>query len=84
VIEEAKADGDVAQRADANPFDNFALALKTKIEGLMLDRMEQNQGIVTKYLNEPEFQNVAFKELARKIYDELKGAGAVERPNGAG
>jgi hypothetical protein len=34
--------------------------------------MEKNEGIVTKYLNEPEFQDVTFKELARRIYEVLK------------
>jgi type I restriction enzyme, R subunit len=77
VMEDAKADGDVAQRAAANAFHHFALALRPKIEGLMLDRMEQNQGIVTKYLNEQEFQDAAFKELARRIYDAL---GSADRP----
>jgi type I restriction enzyme, R subunit len=72
VTEEAKADQEVVEQAAANPFDNFALALKSKIEGLMLDRMDQNQDIVTKYLNEPEFQNVTFKELAKRIYDGLR------------
>ena len=65
---------EIGQKAAANPFDNFALALKSKIEGLMLDRMERNEGIVTKYLNEQEFQDVAFKEIAKRIYDELKKA----------
>ena len=72
VIEEAKNDTEVTQRASANPFDNFALALRSKIEGLMLDRMEKNEGIVTKYLNEPEFQDVTFKEIAKRIYEELR------------
>ena len=71
VIEEAKSDVEIGQKAAANPFDNFALSLKSKIEGLMLDRMEKNEGIVTKYLNEQEFQDVAFKEIAKRIYDEL-------------
>ena len=33
VIEEAKADKAVTEQAAANPFDNFSLALKSKIEG---------------------------------------------------
>ncbi len=38
----------------------------------MLDRIEKNEGIVTKYLNEPEFQDVTFKEMVSRIYEALK------------
>ena len=41
--------------------------MKSKIEELMVDRMDQNQEIVTRYLNDPQFQNVAIRLLSRKI-----------------
>jgi type I restriction enzyme R subunit len=56
VKEEAKADGDVRQKATANTFDNFSLAMRQKISNLMVERMEQNQTIVTKYLDQKDFQ----------------------------
>ena len=68
----AKLDTEVVQRARANPLDNFALAMKAKVEGLMIDRMDQNQEIVTRYLNDPQFQEVAFRLLVKRIYDELR------------
>jgi type I restriction enzyme R subunit len=73
VTEEATTDQEVVQRAQANPFDNFALAIRQKIADLMVDRLEQNQDIVTKYFGEKEFQEHAFQELARRIYDEVRG-----------
>ncbi len=69
----AKLDDEVVQRAKANPLDNFALAMKSKVEGLMVDRMDQNQEIVTRYLNDPQFQDIAFRLLVRRIYDEIRG-----------
>jgi type I restriction enzyme, R subunit len=71
-IQEAKQDGEVVERALANPLDNFELAMKPKVEGLMIDRMDQNQDIVNRYLNDPEFQTAAFKALARRIYDDIR------------
>jgi type I restriction enzyme R subunit len=71
-IAAAKLDDEVVQRARANPLDNFALAMKGKVEGLMVDRMEQNQVIVTRYLNDPQFQDLAFRLLVRRIYDEIR------------
>lgn len=70
----AKQDKEVVQRAEANVLDNFALWMKAKIEGLMIDRMDQNTDIVTKYLNEPDFQAVAFGLLVKRIYDEIRKA----------
>ena len=53
--------------------ENFALAFRPKVEGLMLDRMERNQEIVTRYLNDPEFRAIVDQELARRTYDEIRG-----------
>ena len=75
-IAAAKLDDEVVQRAKANPIDNFALAMKGKMEGLMIDRMDQNEEIVTRYLNDLQFQDVAFRLLVRRIYDEIRAGGS--------
>jgi type I restriction enzyme R subunit len=62
-IEEAKQDREVVERALANPLDNFELTMKPKVEGLMLDWMDQNQEIVNRYLNDPAFQSAAFEAI---------------------
>jgi type I restriction enzyme, R subunit len=71
-IEEAKQDKEVVERALANPLDNFELAMKPKVEGLMIDRMDQNQEIVNRYLNDPAFQGAAFKAIVKRIYDQIR------------
>jgi type I restriction enzyme, R subunit len=68
---QAKADTEVVQRAVANPYDGFALALRGKLLDLMIDRMSENQAIVTKYIDDKEFQEATFAEMARGIYDEI-------------
>ena len=72
VTEKAKADEDVLQKAGANAFDNFALSIREKVLDLMIERMDENAGIVARFMNEPEFQNIAFRELAKKIYEEAR------------
>jgi type I restriction enzyme M protein len=72
VIQEAKQDHEVVERALANPLDNFEHAMQRKVEGLMLDRMDQNQEIVNRYLNDPEFKAVAFPAIVKRIYDDLR------------
>lgn len=59
----------------ANDLDNFELAMKPKVEGLMIDRKEQNQDIVTPYLNDPTFQSAAFKSLISRLYKEIRHDG---------
>ena len=76
---EAVADASVIQRARANEFEHFARAFRPKVEELMLDRMERNQEIVTRYLNDPEFRAVVDQELARRTYEEIRRATQVSK-----
>jgi len=46
--------------------------MKPKVEGLMIDRMDQNQEIVNRYLNDPTFQAAAFKAIVKQIYNEIR------------
>jgi type I restriction enzyme R subunit len=64
----------------ANPLDNFELAMKPKVEGLMIDRMDQNQEIVNRYLNDPAFQSAAFKAIVKRVYDEIRKPGSQPPP----
>jgi type I restriction enzyme R subunit len=79
-IAEAKLDKEVVERALANPLDNFELAMKPKLEGLMIDRMDENQEIVTRYLNDAAFQTAAFKALVKRIYQEIRREGSGPPP----
>jgi type I restriction enzyme R subunit len=74
-IQQAKEDSEVVERAMANPLDNFELAMKPKVETLMIDRMDQNQEIVNRYLNDPTFQSAAFKAIVKRVYDEIRKSG---------
>ena len=71
-MQSAKQDTEVSERARANTLDNFELALRPKLEGIMMDRMDGNQEIVNRYLNDPAFQSAAFKAMAKKIYDDVR------------
>jgi type I restriction enzyme R subunit len=82
VTEKAKADEEVLQKAGANAFDNFALSIREKVLDLMIERMDENAGIVARFMNEPEFQNIAFRELAKKIYEEARAGGGPDPGTG--
>jgi len=48
---------------------------------LMIERMEQNDKIVTRYMADGEFQASAFPILAKEIFDAVRAAkkGELER-----
>ncbi|MFO0683371.1 MAG: hypothetical protein U0234_15040 [Sandaracinus sp.] len=71
-IVSAVKDVEVIRQAKANPFENFVLPLKKKLEALMVDRMDDNEKIVTRYLNDADFQSVVFQWIAKRVYDEIR------------
>jgi type I restriction enzyme R subunit len=82
-VEAAKSDGEIVDRAHANALDNFELSMKPKVEELMIDRMEQNQEIVTRYFNDGAFGATLFKALVRRVYDEIRSTRGSQPPASA-
>ncbi len=60
----------IIKTARANPqLEKFQLGIRKLIEEMMIQRMGENDKIVTRYMDDPEFQNSAFPILAREIFD---------------
>jgi type I restriction enzyme, R subunit len=55
----------------ANPFDKFKLGLRKMIEDLMIQRMGENDKIVTRYMDDKAFENEAFAVLSKVIYENI-------------
>ena len=72
VRERALRDEHVRKIADANPFDKFSLGIRERLGQLMIERMGENDALVTRYLSDPEFQEVAFGVLAREIFQTVE------------
>ena len=64
----------VVQTALANPLDKFELGIRKLIEELMIERMTENDRIVTRYMADKEFQGSAFPILAREIFEAVRAA----------
>ena len=60
------------QTALANPLDKFELGIRKLIEDLMIERMGENDKIVTRYMADNEFQGAAFPILAREIFEAVR------------
>jgi type I restriction enzyme, R subunit len=73
IQERASKNAQVIQTALANPLDKFQLGIRKVIEEIMVQRMGENDKIVTRYMDDPEFQNAAFPVLARAIFEAVRG-----------
>ena len=71
IKERACRNTQVVQTALANPLDEFELGIRKLIEDLMIERMGENDKIVTRYMADRDFQSSAFPVLAREIFDAI-------------
>jgi len=71
IKEKASKDERVIQTARANPLDKFELGIKAVFESLMMQRMSENDGIVTRYMDDSDFQKTIFTILAKEIYKSI-------------
>ncbi len=58
--------------AISNPFDKFELGVRKLIESLMIQRLGENDDIVTRYMEDGAFQGAAFPILAKEIFEEIR------------
>jgi len=72
VREEAIADEAVRQAARANPLDGFGYVFDPALEGIFIERMEQNEEIFARFMNDPEFRRVVAERLRREVYDQIR------------
>ncbi|MDE0162318.1 MAG: type I restriction endonuclease [Acidimicrobiaceae bacterium] len=62
---------DIRRTAQANPFDKFSLGVRPQLQQLMIERMADNDALVTRALNDPEFQEIVFAGLLQAIFDAV-------------
>ena len=74
IREKAVNDEQVIKLRRANPFDKFQLGLRQLIEDLMVARMDDNDKIVTRYMDDKDFGSTAFSVLSKAIYESIPTA----------
>jgi type I restriction enzyme R subunit len=72
IREEALADADLRQAANANTIGNFRYVFTKALEGLFIDRMEQNEELFAKYMNDRDFQRLVSEHLLRQVYEQIR------------
>jgi type I restriction enzyme, R subunit len=73
--EEAISDEELRQAAKANTLENFRYVFVKALEGLFIDRMEQNEDIFAKYMNDGDFKKVVSEHLLKQVYEQIRQEG---------
>jgi len=73
ITELATNDERLQQAAKVNPADKFALVFGNMLETFMLERMDQNEAIVARFMNDREFQKAVAARLSDEAYERLGG-----------
>ncbi len=83
IREEAAADDSLRQAAAANTIDNFKFVFGRALEDFFINRMEQNEEIFARFMNDQEFQTMVEAKLRRQVYDQIRDELAGETKGGA-
>ena len=82
IVEAAVADDELRQTAAVNPEGKFDLVFRSLIERLLVERMDQNEDIYVRYMNDQEFREVVSEWLSSQAYRRLRDAGDVPEESG--
>ncbi len=74
LVEVAAGDDGLKQAAAANPADKFELVFRNLLERLFVERMDQNEEIFVRFMNDPAFQRVVTAWTSAETYRRLRNA----------
>jgi type I restriction enzyme R subunit len=74
IIEAAISDNALRQAAMVNPGDKFELVFKNLLEALFVERMDQNEEIFARFMNDRSFQKVVTGWLSSEAYRKLNSS----------
>jgi type I restriction enzyme R subunit len=72
IREDAVSDSNLRQAALANTMENFGYVFRKALEGLFIDRMDQNEEITAKFMNEDQFRDTVSKHLLKEVYERIR------------
>jgi len=72
IVEIAVADEDIIKAADANPEEKFELVFKNLLQNLFIERIDQNEDIFARFMNDLSFQKLVTNWLSQQAYNKIK------------
>jgi type I restriction enzyme, R subunit len=71
IREDALRDESLRQAAKANTMENFGFVFLKALEDLFINRMDMNEEITAKFMNEEEFKKAVGQNLLKEVYEEI-------------
>jgi type I restriction enzyme R subunit len=81
IVEAALTDEALQRAAVVNPGDKFELVFKNLLETLFVERMDQNEEIFAKFMNDQGFQKIVTSWLSTEAYKRLRDKAAQAEPS---
>jgi type I restriction enzyme, R subunit len=72
IVEAAVGDDGLRQAAAVNPEDKFELVFRNLLERLFIERMDQNEEIFIRYMNDAAFRDIVSGWMASEAYRRLR------------
>lgn len=72
IVEAAMTDDGLRQAAEVNPGDKFELVFRNLLEQLFIERIDQNEEIFVRFMNDEPFQQAVTRRLASDAYGRLR------------
>ena len=72
IKEDAMADSRLRKAAEVNTLENFGHVFKKALDDLFIDRMDANDEIVAKFMNEDDFRKIVIKYLTRQVWEGIR------------
>lgn len=67
----------VIEAAKANNYSNFAAFMDTVLDDLFIDRMDGNEEVLSRILNDKDFRKVAQDHLAQSIFEKISASSRI-------
>ncbi|QDK81271.1 type I restriction endonuclease subunit R [Spirosoma sp. KCTC 42546] len=72
LVESAILDETVIKAAEVNPAEKFELVFKNLLQQLFIERIDQNEDIFARFMNDSAFQNMITSGLASEAYKKIQ------------
>ncbi|MBI2212137.1 MAG: DEAD/DEAH box helicase family protein, partial [Acidobacteria bacterium] len=72
IVEAAMTDDGLRQAAAVNPKEKFELVFRNLLERLFVERMDQNEEIFVRYMNDGQFRDVVSRWMSTQAYERFR------------
>ncbi len=83
IVQAALEDEVLKSAAGANPGEKFQMVFQSLLRDLFLDRMDQNEAIFVRFMNDDNFRRLATQHLSAEVFDRFRdslASGLVDVP----